>query len=92
MNYTHTYTHTHIHTHIYTHTYTHLQPDRCVQTGHLNTKTIGHFSVSYTLLAVTWISMYSGDRLERSKRSDRTFVSIFIPSLCCIMGRGRHQE
>ncbi len=75
----------------YAHTFTYLQLDRCVQNGHLNTKTIGHLSFSYELLAITWISMYSGGHLELSKTPDRTFVSHFIPLLCCIMGRGRHQ-
>ncbi len=74
----------------YAHKFTHLQLDRCVQTGHLNTKTIG-LSFSYELLAITWISMYSGGHLELSKRPDRTLVSHFIPLLCCIMGRGTQQ-
>ncbi len=77
------YTHAHI--------FTHLQLDRCVQTGHLNTKTVGHLSFSYKLFATTWISIYSGGHLELSKRPERTFVSLFIPLLRCIMGSGRHQ-
>ncbi len=57
----------------YAHTFTHLQLDRCVQNGHLNTKTIGHLSFSYELLAITWISMYSGGHLLSA-----------ILYLCCV--------
>lgn len=78
-----------IHTHI--HIFAHLQLDRCVQIGHPNTKTSEHLSFSYTLLAITWISIHSGGLLELSKRPERTFVSLLIPLLCCIMWSGRYQ-